>query len=183
MNTIPTGFSITVLVTVTLIGGGCGTLAGRVYSYDHWWAGMIAGAGSGLVFAQVYLKVLSKLSPTFGRGLCGIVGTATGVGCGIAGAMLIQAVMILLISGADHWEAPEGVLVVNVLPFVFTLGIIFGAGVGFILGAICSVIHVYRQKLPGGLQPLGGALSSMSIDCVAQQIDGRDDHERGNTII
>ncbi len=148
MNTIPTGFSITVLVTVTLIGGGCGTLAGLVYSSDqYWWAGMIAGAGSGLVLAQVYLKVLSKLSPDFGRGLRVIVGTATGVGCGIAIAVLIQALMVLLTYEEIRREAPEGILVVNVLPFVFALGIILGAGIGFILGAICSVFHVYRQKL------------------------------------
>ncbi len=54
--------------------------------------------------------------------------------------------MILLISGADRWEAPEGILVINVIPFVFTLGI-------------------------------------MSTDCLAQQIDGRDDHERENTFL
>ena len=144
-----TAFSIFVFITVALTGGGFGTLAGLVYSQDQfWWAGTITGIGSGLVLAWIYLRVLSKLSPDFGRVLRWIVGTATGVGCGIACALLIQAVMILLIYEAERWEPPEGVLVVNVLPFVVALGIIFGATAGFVLGGIGSLIHVYQQKAP-----------------------------------
>ncbi|GEM_PF-6178275 len=177
MNAIPTGFRITVLVTVTTIGGGCGAIVGRVYSNDpYWWAGMIAGAVSGLVLAQVYLNVLSRLSPVFGRVLRGIVGTATGVGCGAATAVLIQAFMVLLTYEEIRREAPEGILVVNVLPFVFAFGIVLGAGVGFLLGALFSVIHVYQQRSPGTVLPLSPAIGAMPTDCFAQQTDRRGDH-------
>ena len=93
MTALPKLFRVFVIVAVTLTGTAFGVLTGPFYSLDYWWAGMIAGGGSGFFLAFLYLFALSKLPPRLHGGAAWTLGTLVAVGCGVLCTLLAHGVM------------------------------------------------------------------------------------------
>ncbi len=138
MSTIPTPFRVSVLVAVTLTGGGFGALAGTVYSNVFWWVGMVAGGLSAFCLAWFYLVVLSNMPPTLNRAVAWFLGTLVAVGCGVVCTLAAHGSMWLV-----YHPATSGDLVgMDLRGIILTVGVVIGAVAGLVVGGICTLAYV-----------------------------------------
>jgi len=135
------GFERFVIIFVTLIGGGFGSLTGLSYYESYWWVGLMVGAVSSYPLAKLYLKQLTRISLRgYSRKVIWLSGTFVATICGIICTTLVHGVMILVVvccSDMSLRQSTDGLWSI-----VLMVGEIIGACVGFIAGGICSLRYV-----------------------------------------
>ncbi len=136
MIEIPTPLRVFVVAVVTLTGGGFGAFAGRVYSDEFWWVGMVAGGLSAFGLAWFYLVVLSKMPPTLNGAAVWFLGTLVAVGCGVVCTVAAHGAMWLLPyhPGQNDLAAMRGT--------IFVVGVVVGAVAGLVVGGICTLAYL-----------------------------------------
>ncbi|MFO7907956.1 MAG: hypothetical protein ACQESR_27320 [Planctomycetota bacterium] len=150
MNSRYKPFSISVMIAVILVGAGFGTWTGLVYNPTLWWIATIAGGLCGYPLARIYLRSL-KNSCDKGHGgpVIWVSGTFVATGCGIACTALLHAIMIMVTAyGSNVASLGELGDSRDIWPIVFFVGVVIGAGAGFLVGGICSLVFVLSVKAP-----------------------------------
>ena len=138
MSMIPTPFRVSVLVAVTLTGGGFGALAGTVYSNVFWWVGMVAGGLSAFGLAWFYLVALSKIPPTLNGAAAWFLGTLVAVGCGVVCTLAAHGAMWLV----PYRPGRDDLVNMDMRGIILTVGVVMGAIAGLVVGGICTLAYV-----------------------------------------
>ncbi|MFO7906966.1 MAG: hypothetical protein R6U98_30195 [Pirellulaceae bacterium] len=77
------------------------------------------------------------------------IGTCVATACGIARTALLHAIMIMVTAyGSNVASLGELGDSRDIWPIVFLVGVVIGAGAGFLVGGISSLVFVLSEKAP-----------------------------------
>ncbi len=133
-----------VVIIVTLIGAGFGTLTGVVYSENYWWAGLIAGASSSLPLALLYIYTLKKISVRgYSKKIIWLLSTLSAIICGLICTTLAHGIMTTII-----YNGRESLLrhMDGFWLLFISIGEGIGAGAGLVAGGILSLVYLKFVK-------------------------------------
>ena len=139
------GFNLIVTIAVVLTGAGFGLLTGLIYSEErYWWVGFMAGGVCSYPLAKFYLWQLAKtFAKAHHRILTWFWGTFVAIICGAICTAVVHGIMTLIIYPDDPFASSE---LPGMWPIVVIVGEIIGAGAGFVVGGICSLIYILKIK-------------------------------------
>ncbi|MFW6170337.1 MAG: hypothetical protein ACODAD_07600 [Planctomycetota bacterium] len=148
MNSRFKKFGVSVTIAVILVGAGFGALTGVVYNQTFWWAAAIVGGLCGYPLARVYLRSLKN---SLAKGRIGpetwLYGTFVATLCGVVCTGVVHATMMgVAWARTPRLSAPPDAYV---WPTILFIGVMIGAGAGFVVGGICSLLFVLSVKAPG----------------------------------
>ena len=141
-------FSISVIVAVIVVGAGFGSLTGLAYSQTLWWIGTIVGGLCGYPLARIYLRSLERSRARGSSGLATwLSGTFVATLCGILCTVVVHVTMMATSSVVTPITDTE--LGSSLWPVFLFFGVQIGAGAGFVVGGICSLVFSLYLKAPG----------------------------------
>lgn len=138
-------FNIIVTIVVMLTGAGFGALVGGMYTEGvYWWLGLVVGAVSSLLLANLYLW---QLSMSFDKLHSKIVtwfwGTFIAIISGAICTTVVHVVMALTVYQSNPFAFSE---IPSMWLLVVVIGQIIGVGSGLFIGAIASLVFVLKIK-------------------------------------
>ena len=153
-------FKIFVIISVTLIGAGFGVWAGSLYGSAKsspfgiaaiFGVAAISGAIGGYLVAKLYLRSLAKmLAKGFHKFRIWLLATLIAALCGVLCTTFIHGMLlgtIIIITEETLTTIFQDGEMEGLMLLIIGIVELIGAGVGLIVGGICSLIYVLSVKV------------------------------------
>jgi hypothetical protein len=133
------------IIFIVLLGTGFGTLAGLAFLELYFLIGTLLSIVGSFFVAKLYLRSLSKIFTKKYDGAKHVkiflLGTLTGMLCGIICTTFIYSIMFLVPVKLES----EGLRSLVGGPFIMLYGEAIGAAAGLVAGALCTSLYMWKE--------------------------------------